>query len=334
MFASHGEAECNLNKKVEVSAPGKLMLFGEHSVIYNRPCIVTAVDQRIRVSAELTGAKFFRIKAPDVGVDEYDEPIGAASTSDAPKGARFTAAAIRNFYQQYRISSGVTIRTRSDFSSEFGFGSSSAVTTAVIKALSELFEIGISNGDLFKLSHKTVLDVQGLGSGFDLAAAIWGGTLYFRSAGPEIMPLRTNELPLTVGFTGIKADTASLVRQVADLRLRHEELIDHIFGAIDGIVEEAREVLDGEDVGRLGDLMNINQGLLDSLGVNSAELARLVFAARRTGAIGAKLSGAGGGDCMIALSLDQDKRRVEESIEAAGGKVLKVRTAAPGVRSE
>jgi mevalonate kinase len=100
------EAEHNLNKKVEVSAPGKLMLFGEHAVIYQRPCIVTAVDQRMRVSVELTDTKFFKIDAPDVGVSEYSEEFGLPATSDVPKGVRFTAAATRNFYQLHRIKSG------------------------------------------------------------------------------------------------------------------------------------------------------------------------------------------------------------------------------------
>jgi mevalonate kinase len=328
------EAEHNLNKKVEVSAPGKLMLFGEHAVIYQRPCIVTAVDQRMRVSAELTDTKFFKIDAPDVGVAEYSEEFGLPGTSDVPKGVRFTAAATRNFYQLHRIKSGVTIRTKSDFSNEFGFGSSSAVTTAVLKALSDLFEIGISKEELFELSYKTVLDVQGVGSGFDLAAAIWGGTLYFRPRGPEIVPLRVKDLPLTVGFTGIKADTPTLVRQVADLHARHEKLVDRIFDTVSGIVEEAREALEDMELPRLGELMDLNQGLLDSLGVSSFELARLMFAARQAGAKGAKLSGAGGGDCMIALSSEQNRERVEESIQNSGGKVLRVRTDAPGVRSE
>jgi mevalonate kinase len=323
-----------LNKRVEISAPGKLMLFGEHAVIYHRPCIVTAVDQRMRISAELTDPKFFKIQAPDVGVAEYTEEIGLPATSEAPKGVRFTATAARNFYQLYRIKSGVTIRTRSDFSSEFGFGSSSAVTTAVLKALSDLFEIGISNEELFELSHKTVLDVQGVGSGFDLAAAIWGGTIYFRSGRSEIVPLNVNNLPLIVGFTGVKADTPTLVRQVADLHARYGKLTDRIFDTMAGIVEEARDALEDVDVLRLGELMDINQGLLDSLGVNSLELARLLFAARRAGATGAKLSGAGGGDCMIALALDENRGRIEESIEKSGGKVLKVRVGAPGVRSE
>ena len=323
-----------MKKKVETSAPGKLMLFGEHAVIYHRPCIVTAVDQRMRVSAELTDARFFRIEAPDVGVAAYTAEIDSLATADVPKGVRFTAAAIRNFYQRHRMRAGVIVRTRSDFSSEFGFGSSSAVTSAALKALSDLFEIRMSKEELFELSYKTVLEVQGVGSGFDLAAAIWGGTVYFRSGGAEIVPLDFRDLPLTVGFTGIKADTAALVRQVAGLRARNAELTDRIFDAMAAIVEEARDALGAADVPRLGELMNMNQGLLDALGVSSLELAKLIFVARQAGATGAKLSGAGGGDCMIALSLDSTRARVEESIENSGGTVLRVRTGAPGVRSE
>jgi mevalonate kinase len=323
-----------LNKRVVISAPGKLMLFGEHAVVHQRPCIVTAVDQRMRVIAELADTKSFKIEAPDVGVSEYSEEIDSPAASDAPKGVRFTAAAVRNFQQRHPLRSGVTLRTESDFSSEFGFGSSSAVTTAVLRALADLFEIPVSKEELFELSYKTVLDVQGVGSGFDLAAAIWGGTVYFRSGGSEILPLHVGDLPLTVGFTGIKADTPALVRQVADLHARHEDSINSVFDAMCSIVEEARAALEDSDVARLGELMNINQGLLDSLGVNSLELARLIFAARRAGAAGAKLSGAGGGDCMIALTLGQARERVEEAIENSGGKVLRVRTGAPGVRRE
>jgi mevalonate kinase len=323
-----------LNKRVEVSAPGKLMLFGEHAVIYDRPCIVTAVDQRMRVSAEITETKLLRVEAADVGVQGYTEQIGGDANIELPKGARFTVSAFRNFYNRYGIGVGVTIRTKSEFSSEFGFGSSSAVTTAVLKALSELFDIEISYKELFDLSYQTVLDVQGLGSGFDLAAAIWGGTIYFKSGGSEVVPLDVPDLPLTVGYTGIKADTPTLVRHVGEFYARYGKLANRIFDTISDIVEQARDSLADLNIANLGYLMNINQGLLDSLGVSSLELSSLIYGARKAGAIGAKLSGAGGGDCMIALSADTHKKEVEQTIERMGGKVLQIKTGAPGVRNE
>jgi mevalonate kinase len=288
----------------------------------------------MRVSAEIGDTGFIRIEAPDVGVKEYVDKIDVEAESELPKGARFTRTAVRNFFSKYKIRSGVNLRTKSEFSSEFGFGSSSAVTAAVLKALSDLFEIGVTNRELFELSYKTVLDVQGLGSGFDLAAAIWGGTLYFKSGGSEITPLKVDELPLIVGYTGIKADTPTLVRHVADFHLRYGNLANRIFDAMSDIVEQAKDALVDFNLENLGYLMNINQGLLDSLGVNNLELSRLVYGARQAGAIGAKLSGAGGGDCMIALSLDQHRESVERSIENMDGKVLKIRTGALGVHGE
>jgi mevalonate kinase len=310
------------------------MLFGEHSVMYSRPCIVTAVDQRMRVSAEQTEAKLIRIEAPDVGVKEYTEHLGGDVNAALPRGARFTATAVRNFYHSYGIESGVAIRTMTEFSSEFGFGSSSAVTASVLKGLSELFGIGLSNEELFDLSYKTVLDVQGLGSGFDLAAAIWGGTIYFQYGGSEIAPLDVNDLPLIVGYTGIKADTPTLVRRVADFHSKYGNLANRIFDAMSDIVEQARDALADGRMADLGCFMDINQGLLDSLGVNNLELSRLIYGARQAGALGAKLSGAGGGDCMIALSLDERKDSVEQSIESMGGQVIKVHTGAAGVQRE
>ena len=310
------------------------MLFGEHAVVYDRPCIVTAVDHRMRVSMELVSGEEIEINAPDVGVKNYVGDIADLRKANLPKGVRFVGTAINNFFKTYDVTSGLRVETKSDFSSEFGFGSSSAVTVGVIKALSELFGKKLTNQELFDLSYKTVLDVQGVGSGFDLAAAIWGGTIYFVTGGKKIIPLNIGKLLLIVGYTGKKADTPTLVRQVVELYKDHKKLVGIIFDTIASLTKEARESLKKSDIKRLGKLMDINQGLLDALGVSSKELSRLIFAAREGGAYGAKLSGAGGGDCMIALSSRGLKRKVETSIEKAGGIILRVKMNADGVKIE
>lgn len=319
--------------KVEISTPGKLMLFGEHSVVYERPCIVTAVDQRMGVIAEIQDGNFFQLIAPGVGLQSYSQEVDRlGKNSNIPKGAKFVEFAVRNFFEKYNISSGLKIETRSGFSSEFGFGSSSAVTVGVVKALSELFSVRLQEQELFELSYKTVLDVQGVGSGFDLAAAIWGGTLWFVGGGKTIIPLDQGNLPIVVGYTGIKADTPTLIRRVEDEKRKYPAVIDNIFEAITLIAKEAKDALERKDWGKLGELMNLNQGLLDSLGVNTKELASLIYAARQAGAFGAKLSGAGGGDCMIALVSEENKKNVETAIEKEGGKILNVKTGADGTR--
>jgi mevalonate kinase len=324
-----------LKNKVTVSAPGKLMLFGEHAVVYGKPCIVTAVDQRIRLTAEKLASNELVVDAPDVGISGYRKDTGKLGVGmEIPKGVKFIEFTVKNFKNVYGLPGGVKINTKSDFSSEFGFGSSSAVTVAVVKALSELFQTKLSKKALFDLSYKTVIEIQGVGSGFDLAAAIWGGTLYFVGGGEVIKPFKTRSLPLVVGYTGIKADTATLIRQVGELYKSQKAEIEGIFDSIQEIVEAAKIAIEDSNLKKLGELMNANQNLLAKLGVNSSELNNLVTAALASGALGAKLSGAGGGDCMIAV-VGKDKRKdVAEAIEKAGGQVIDINTNAEGVKIE
>lgn len=320
---------------IKISAPGKLMLFGEHAVVYNRPCIVTAVDQRIVVAVQPIENLVLEINAPDVGIKGYQKKICSLSVDDnVPKGARFLETAVKSFFAKYNTQFGIKVNTQAGFSSEFGFGSSSAVTVGVLKALAEITGKKITNQELFDLSYQTIQEVQKTGSGFDLAAAIWGGTIYFKTGGEAIESLEVRKLPFVVGYTGVKADTPTLIRQVADLRKRDKRRIENIFDQIASLAEEAKQALMTRDWKRAGRLMNLNQELLEKLKVSTSKLMILIEAAREAGAYGAKLSGAGGGDCMIALVPERKKKEVEEAITKAGGTVLKVKTNAGGVRLE
>jgi len=319
---------------IKVSAPGKLMLFGEHAVVYDRPCIVTAVDQRISVSVERTQQSFIEINAPDVQLLNFRQNIDNLDSPDIPKATKFLIVGVKNFFQRYDLKTGLKINTSSDFSSKFGFGSSSATTVGIIKALSEVFEKDLSNQEIFDLSYKTVLDIQGIGSGFDLAAAIWGGTVYFVTGGREITPLRVNDLPMVIGYTGIKADTVTLVQKVTDLKAKKLLLVEKIFDEISKLIVEAKVSFEKEDYEKLGKLMDRDQSLLERLGVSSMELNVLIQAARGAGAYGAKLSGAGGGDCMIAFVDPKRRNEVEKTIERKGGMIINARTGAQGVRKE
>ncbi len=306
------------------------MLYGEHGVVYGQPCIVTAVNQRLTVMVEKIVGSNVTITAPDLGVKDFKYN----RSQKPPTEMKFISSALNIFSDNaHKINLGLKITTKNEFSSKFGFGSSSAVTVALLKALLEIFEIKTTNKELFDLAYKTVLAVQGVGSGFDLAAAIWGGTLYFTSGGKKIMPLKIGALPLVVGYTGIKADTSLLIKFVAEKRKQNPKLIDNIFNSMGQIVEKAKIEFKKNDLVAAGELMNINQGLLDALGVNTLELSQLIFAARNGGALGAKLSGAGGGDCMIALKTNGNDS-VESAIKMKGGIIINVSTNADGIRIE
>ena len=250
---------------------------------------------------------------------------------EIPKGAKFVEIAVGNFGVR---KGGLSITTKSEFSSQFGFGSSSASTVCVIKALSELSGKKLSNRQIFDLSYKTILDVQGKGSGFDIAAAIYGGTLYFLTGGKVIKPLKITSLPIIVGYSGIKVDTITIVNEVLKKAGKYPKVIDRVYNNIERLVEQAKKSILNKDWQSVGELMNFNEGLLAVLGVEGKKLADMIYAARDAGAYGAKLSGAGMGDCMIALAPPSKVSSVKKAIEKAGGQVINIRANVEGVRIE
>ncbi len=327
-----------MNNTVTVSAPGKLMLFGEHAVVYGAPCIVTAVNQRLSIVASNLNEPIFQLEAPDVEIKNYSKLLTHVGQGEVSKGAKFVEVATKNFINKYPSAipekTGVRLETLSQFKSTFGFGSSSASAVCTIKALTELFKPDLTQKEIFDLAYQTVLDVQGLGSGFDLAAAIYGGTLYYVAGGKTIQPLAISHLPLIVGYTGVKADTATIVKEVKARFENKGEELNKIYDEIEKIVEQAKVAFKESDFKKLGELMNSNQTYLEQLGVSTNKLSSIINASRNAGAYGAKLSGAGGGDCMIALAPENKRSAVEKAIQNAGGQVLKVEVNTNGARLE
>lgn len=292
------------------------MLLGEHSVVYGFPCLVTAVDTRIRVIAQRIDEATDQIITPQV------------------KECKFVKKALGLFEKQYEIKTAIRIGTKGDFSYQVGLGSSSAVTVATFKALAELFGKNLSAKQIFDLSYQVTIDIQGVGSGFDIAAATYGGVLYYVYAGKTIDPIKSEPLPLIVGYSGIKADTPALIRKVKTIYQQQKDKTEVIFREITKIVEKGKEKLIKKDYKGLGFLMTKNHLLLQELGVSTPKLDRMVKACLNAGAYGSKLSGAGGGDCMIALSSFNTKKKIEREIEKAGGIVIPVKTGAEGVKIE
>lgn len=268
---------------------GKLLLFGDHAVLYDRPCLVAAIDCYVTVA--------------------LTESIGRESV--------FVAATRRLFEQKYGpVKFGFKIN---GFSSRYGLGSSAAVTVVVAKTCFELKKIKISKQKLFDFCYRVVQQVQGVGSGFDLAAAIYGGVVYFVTGGKKIERLKVKQLPLVVGYSGIKADTVTMIKKaiVSQSFLKKSE----------GIVNQARRALEKKDWLTAGKLMNQNHEILVQIGVSTPRLNAMVDGANRAGAYGAKLSGAGGGDCMIALVSSVCRPAVERAIRQAGGEIIKAKVA-------
>lgn len=329
-----------MKKIVKTSAPGKLMLFGEHSVVFGHPCIVTAVDRRLSITIEENGEEIFVLDAPDLGLRAYSKKISDLGNKDLPKEVSFIETCYKLFLTKYPQKKSIHVYSKNEFKASYGLGSSSASTVAFAKALSEFYDVPMNNDELFDLCYATVLEIQGVASGFDIAAAIWGGTLYYVTPHGKLVkrktvePIKIKDLPLVVVYTGVKADTATLVRMVQNLHSGNKKTVNKIFTDITLLVEQAKKTLQQQDWPHLGLLMDENQTLLRRLQVSSIELENLIAVSKSAGAMGAKLSGAGGGDCMLALVDKASKIAIAAEIEKVGGKIIKIKMNAEGVRLE
>ncbi len=325
---------------VTISAPGKLFLLGEHAVVYNGTCLVTAVDARLQITlnhhAETDQAPRLTINAPDVDLENWSVPLQKVIDRGGFSGpSAFIESSVSVFYRYHPFVSSLHVETRSDFGATLGLGSSSAIVAAMLYGLAKLFDVELSKEQLFEIGVEAIQQVQNLGSGADLAAAIYGGTLYYVNQQPrQFIPVEIESLPLVAVYTGEKAGTVNYVRQVRALRDQFPEIVGNVIDNILAAVESGKTCLENGEWDKFGQLMNIQHGLLHALGVDTIPLATTVLSAREAGAWGAKLSGAGGGDCAIVLVSEDQRLAVVEAVKTVGGEVLDIQVNAPGVRLE
>lgn len=321
-----------------VSAPGKIILFGEHSVVYGRGAIASAIDLRTYTEGKLLNEKTIKIHANDLKIPglsiSFSEEEIFLGTDYGKAGyvVSYVKSAIERIFTEYGSRKGFEISIRSDIPVGAGLGSSAAVVVPTLKLLSELLEMNLKNEDIARMGKEVEFEVQGSSSGLDPAVSALGGGVYFKKG--KIERFSAPQLPIIVGYTGEKGSTKVLLEKVKILRDEYPEIVEDIMDAMEDIADKGRKILteDG-DLKELGKLMNINNGLLEAIGVSTKELSDLVFASRISGALGAKITGAGGGGCMYALTPNK-RSEVETAIRIAGGIPIKTKTTDEGVRIE
>jgi mevalonate kinase len=293
----------------EASAPGKVILLGEHFVVFGMPAIVMAVDRRARVRVS---------ERPGEEIEVHSLNIPRASFEELQP---IREAALRTM-EFLGFRKGLEITVDSQIPISAGLGSSAAVSVATITAISGLFGARIAKEDVCRLALEAERLVHRNPSGIDPTISTYGGILLFEKGKPPKTVEVNLDFKLVVGNTGISRSTGDMVGRVSLLRHKHPELFGHILEVAHRIVLEALEALKGSDLQCLGRLINMNHGLLSAIGVSDLSLEKLVYAARGAGALGAKLTGGGGGGCMIALAEEERLDRVAKAIRDAGGEAF------------
>ncbi len=324
--------------KVTASAPGKIILFGEHSVVYGKPAIAASIDTRTFIEAERLEEDRIKIEANDIKVPgltlsfKEDQIFMEADYGKAAEILGYVKKAVDLVLKKTDVDTGISLSISSDIPVGAGLGSSAAVANATIASVSELLGINLTNREIGELGHETELSVQGNSSGIDPMVQAIGGLIYYKDGNFKQIPFR--KLPIVLGYTGSKGNTGKLVEEVKKRLEEDPEVMEPVVESMGNLVDQSRESLEGEfDSEKLGRLMNINHGLLSALGVSTKELSDLVYATRSAGALGSKLTGAGGGGCMYAYCPGRCDE-VSTAIEVAGGTPISTKIAKEGVRIE
>jgi mevalonate kinase len=288
------------------SAPGKVYLFGEHAVVYGEPAVPCAIRRRVRATVERR-ADGLCVHAPDLALDGVtvgaDDRSVAVSDERAETALRYVTAAIDSARESARAA-GIDAATGFDVTVEgtippgAGLGSSAALVVATLAAAADELGVALSRERIADRAYRVERTVQGEASRADTFCSTMGGAV--RVEGEDCRTLAAPALPLVVGYDGGGGDTGALVAEVRRLREEYDFAAETV-GAIGDLVRRGEDALAAGDHAALGQLMNSNHGLLSALGVSARSLDAMVWAAREAGARGAKLTGAGGGGCIVAL---------------------------------
>lgn len=297
-----------------VSAPGKIILFGEHAVVYGRPALAIPVT---RVHADVDVSDSERpgiwLEAPDIALRAELNTL----PSDHP-----IAAVLHNFLFLSRISPfpDLAIRIRSTIPVASGLGSGAAVTVALIRALASHLNAPMTDEEINTFVYDIEKLYHGTPSGIDNTVITYARPVYFMKGQPVETFKVGRPFTLVIADSGVAAPTKESVGDVRRLWTSDKTRWEAVFDEIGEISSAARRFIESGRAEQLGHLMYQNHALLQQLTVSSPGLDRMVEAARKAGALGAKLSGGGRGGNMIALVSAETADLVSHSLREAGAK--------------
>jgi len=304
---------------------GKVILFGEHFVVHGVPGIVSAVDST-------TDAVVRKVETP--GINIIDERKGAKGYTEKKRIQQ--KESIDRMLEAIGLNKKVSldIWLGGNLPSFSGIGASAASSVAIARAISEEFEFNFSDERINEIAYEAEKAYAGTPSGIDNTAATFGGLLWFKKNvdGPDTIEKLNIKEPIEIimANSGVVADTKEMVLGVTERKKKYPEKYDKIFKQEEELVVKAREALEGFDLKKVGQLMDMNHKLLQDIEVSCKELDYLVKVARGNGAYGAKLTGGGGGGCIVALTPGKKlQEQVARAIEKEGFKVLRTKV---GVR--
>lgn len=296
---------------IKVTAPGSIMLMGEHAVLFGHRALACAVDKYMSVILQPRDDRQVEISS---ALADY-----TASLDDLVDDQRlsFVLAAVRRFSAQ--LPSGFSLKIESEFSHTVGLGSSAAVTAAVVTALITFSAGGVVEKEtVFDHALAVVHEVQGgRGSGTDLVASVYGGLIAY-TVNPRQIEALSGIPPISLFYAGYKTRTPDVLKKVEAQSQSQPQIYTELYQLMHQTTQAAEQAIVNQQWTELGKLMNLYQGLMDALGVCDPTLSDMIWRLRSSDEIsGAKISGSGLGDCVVALGQDDSCEMPYEEIPVA-----------------
>lgn len=308
------EAQVGPGSATTGTAAGKVILLGEHAVVYGKHALAIPINEAVTATVS-PGAADLTVTIPEWDVHE----AVASDTSGV-------GAAVRLILRELGIGAGdYAINVHTILPRAMGLGSSAAIAVAITRAFDAALDLGLDDARVNAVAFACEELAHGTPSGVDNTIATYAAPMLFRNADSlqaEQLTL-TQPAPIVIGCSTRPGLTKQLVAAVRERRNRNPERYDALFDEIDTLSVAGAKALQAADFEELGALMNICHGLLNAIGVSTPELETMVSIARAAGAAGAKLTGAGGGGSIVALC-PGDVAGVAAALQAGGFTTLRV----------
>ena len=291
------------------TAPGKIILFGEHAVVYGKPAIAIPVSGMRASAWSETGENGLTINALDIG-----KKFNLKSEKN-----QFSVLAQSVLARTNQNEPNLTINLSSKLPQGSGMGSSAATSTAVCRALSGHLGVNLAENEISELVFDAEKVVHGTPSGIDNTVVAYEMPVYFVKGEKPVTFEPGKKFFLIIGDTGIEASTKETVSNVRKSWKNEPGLMNGYFDEIERITENGRIAIEEGNAEIVGEMMDENHELLNSIGVGHKELEKLIDIARDAGALGAKLTGGGGGGNMVALAKGKSsQKKIHRAITEAG----------------
>ena len=303
------------------SAPAKIILFGEHFVVYNQPVILASINKRLKIECkiEVESNKAINLETNNFGKKIYPLSIIKNNNQDIVNEFFYPIIYIlRKMVYHNTEPYGITIKIISEIPYGVGLGSSAALCVAGVAAISRLYKRLKNKDEILDIAIETERILHKNSSGADCVVSTYGGLLYYHKDS-NVKTLRfSNELSFIIINTGLKHSTGDLVSLVNRFRKNNLREFNDISNKSSRICGRAIKALEEGNLLSIGKLMNENQILLERIGVSTPEVNKIINLSIKYGAIGSKLTGAGGGGCVLSLIHPSDKDYFVSKMEKNG----------------